>query len=113
MSEIEVFVQGEGIPAIALVRVLRDATVRAILEAAKLHGLLTDEAGGAPSVFLEDSDTALMLDIPLKDAGIDHRGRVHIHRCQRIGVTVNFNVGQEERSFPPSATIERVKRWAA
>lgn len=109
MSEIEIFVQGEGIPDIVIVRVPRNAMVREVMEAAKEHGLqATDEE----AVFLEDSETPIGLDTPLEETGIRHRGRIHIHRCRRVAVSVNFNARQEEKIFPPSATIQRVKKWA-
>ena len=38
-DEIELFLQGEGIPDITLVRVPRDGTARDIIQAARAHGL--------------------------------------------------------------------------
>ncbi len=39
MSDVELFVQGEGIPTITLIRVPADAPVRALIEAARPYGL--------------------------------------------------------------------------
>ena len=39
--------------------------------------------------------------------------RLHVTRCRHIEVTVRFNGEDAARRFPPSATVERVRRWAA
>jgi hypothetical protein len=111
---IEMFVQGEGIPEIQLVRVPHDGTVRDVIKA-----LRANSAGGAnlPAdeevvVFLEDSERELRLDARLKEAGVGHRQRLHCHRCRRIEVTVSFNGENRSRSFPPSQTVAKAKRWA-
>jgi len=110
-DEIELFLQGEGITDIALVRVPRDGTARDIVEAARAHGLSTPD-GAEALVLVEDAEEPLAPDAPLEAAGIAHRGRVHVHRCRRVAVTVNFNADQKTESFPPSTTVARVKKWA-
>lgn len=110
MAEIEIFLQGEGIADITLVRVSAAGTVRDIITAGQAVGLRVD--GGQLLVFAEDADEPLQQNQSLQDAGIGQRSRVHVHRCRKIEVSVNFNAGLKTRSFPPSATMERVKRWA-
>ena len=110
-EEIELFLQGEGIPDITLVRVPRDGTTRDIVEAARARGLSAPDGAGAV-VLVEDAEGPLAPDAPLEAAGIAHRGRVHVHRCRRVAVTVNFNADQKTEPFPPSATVARVKAWA-
>ncbi|MCC6630138.1 MAG: hypothetical protein IT340_22385 [Chloroflexi bacterium] len=110
-DEIELFLQGEGIRDIALMRVPRDGTARDIIEAARALGL-SAPSGAETLLLVEDSEEPLALDAPLEAAGIAHRGRVHVHRCRRVAVTVNFNADQNMESFPPSTTMARVKRWA-
>jgi hypothetical protein len=109
-DEIELFLQGEGIADITLVRVPRDGTARDIIEAAKSHGLATPD--GEALVLVEDAEEPLAPDARLEAAGIGHRGRVHVHRCRRVAVTVNFNADTQAEEFPPSATVGRVKKWA-
>jgi hypothetical protein len=109
-DEIELFLQGQGIPQITLVRVPRDGTVQDILAAAAAHGFAAD--GEAPTVLLEEAEEPLAPDATLEQAGVTHRGRVHVHRCRRVGVTVNFNADQKAEGFPPSATVGRVRKWA-
>jgi hypothetical protein len=110
-DQIELFLQGERIPEIALIRVPRDGTTQDIVKAARAQGL------GAPSgaevlVQVEDTEEPLAPDALLEAVGVGHRSRVHVHRCRRVAVTVNFNADQKTVSFPPSTTVARVKKWA-
>jgi len=111
METIELFVQGEGIPDIVLVRVPANGTVGDIVAAGRSHRRADAGDAGALVIFLEDAEEALDPAATLEAAGIRHRGRVHIHRCRRVAVAVNYNGRQIARDFPPSATIRRVKHW--
>ena len=110
-QEIEIFLQGEGIDKVVLVKVPRDGTVNDILNTAKTHGfhLETDDV---PVIFIEDNETDVPVEKKLDQAGIGQRSRVHVHRCRRVEVSVNFNGKQENRKFGPGTTVKRVKRWA-
>jgi hypothetical protein len=44
--------------------------------------------------------------------GSRHSISVVAHRCKEIHITVRFEHRSEERSFKPSATINRVLQWA-
>jgi hypothetical protein len=112
MSDIEVFMQGEGISHITLVRVHREAQVRALIDMARVHGFPDDPEAGETVVQLEDADAVLALDATLDEAGVGHRSRVHVHRCRTVEVTVTYNNEDKAHQFPPSMTIERVKEWA-
>jgi hypothetical protein len=108
---IELFVQGEGIGEVALIRVPSGDTVReAILKTKTECGLEAREE--EIIALIEDSDKEIMHDAKLVELGIGHRHRVHFHRCRRVEVSVNFNGASKKRPFPPSATIARIKRWA-
>ena len=110
-AEIEVFLQGESIPEIALVRVRSDGRVSDLLTAAGAGGLALPDQSEAV-VLLEDESEPLALDAHLTVVGVRNRARVHVHRCRRVEVTVNFNGDERSETFPPSATVARVKRWA-
>lgn len=110
MKDIEVFVQGEGLREIQLIQISPEARVEELVEAAHRLGLPRD--GAAVCTSLEDTEEEQGLDLRLTEAGIEHRSRVHCHRCRRVSVTVNFNHQQLAHSFPPPTTIEKVKRWA-
>jgi hypothetical protein len=109
MTSIDVFYQGEGISEIAHFELDPDATF-AILKTRLIekHGV----AHGA-LLFLEDEDEPLDEAALVMHSGAGKGLKVHIHRCRHIEVTVTFNGETVERRFPPSATVARVKRWAA
>ena len=109
-DEIELFIQGEGIPKITLVKMNPNDTVADLIKIAREHGLSTPEEAEI-CVFVEDTDNPLALDGKIEEVGLTSRSRVHIHRCLRLEVVVNFNKDQRKSFFPPSATIASVKKW--
>ena len=110
-DETELFIQGEGIPKITLVKVDPKDTVAAIVKVAREHGLSASEDSGV-CVFVENTDVSLELVLKIDEVGLVPRSRVHIHRCKSVEVTVNYNQDQKKGSFPPSATVDWVKEWA-
>jgi hypothetical protein len=108
-DDIELFLQGEGIRDIVLIRVPLAGTVREILTAARAAGLAAAEG---MEVSLEDEESAIHLDAPIADTPIKHRSRIHVHRCRNVVVKVTFNGTDKEETFRPAATVKRVKRWA-
>ena len=105
------FVQGEGIPDVVLVRIEEDETVRALLKAVGASGAAGTDADTVV-VLLEDTDESLALDSDLQTAGIGHRSQVHVHRCRKVAISINFQGEQRSRTFSPAATVDRVHRWA-
>ena len=59
MSEIEIFVQGEGIPEIILLRVLGNGTVQDILRSASAQGVRFAEDERSLVILIEDQETEL------------------------------------------------------
>ncbi len=109
MTSIDLFYQGEGIGEIAHIELEPEATF-AILKARLV------EKHGVPHgsfMFLEDEDEPLDEALLVKDRATAKGLKVHIHRCRQVEVTVTFNGETVERRFSPSATVARVKRWAA
>lgn len=111
MSHVQLFVQSEGSREIRAIEVLAQATVRELLDAARLHGLHAGQHEEV-AVFLEDGDHALLLDMTLDAVGVRHHGSVHVSRHHRIEVTVHFNGQHHARPFGPGATVRRIKEWA-
>lgn len=114
-TEIQLFVQGESIAEIQLVKISEGSTLREL--AAKFSSIFTDasvlENESKDLLFLlEDSEKELPADKSIKEIGIKNRERIQIHRCRKIKVNVNFNGREVTDSFPPSKTIAKVKRWA-
>jgi hypothetical protein len=113
MKKIEVFIQMEGVKDIQLVEVVENGTVRDLLLLVAKHGKQCDNDEIPSLVFIEDMDDVLDGDKLLENVGVRHRTHVHIHRCRHIEVIVNFNGKKISKNFPPSATVGRVKKWAA
>jgi len=111
-NELQLFVQGEGIADIQLVRVAEQSTLRELL--GKLGSVLAeaDVAADDYIFLLEDSERELASDKSLKELGIKNRERIHINRCRKVKVSVNFNGREIADAFPPSRTIAKAKRWA-
>ncbi len=108
-EEIELFLQGEGIRGITLIRVSSGGVVRDIVTAARAAGVTAAEG---LELALEDEESAIDLDVPIAATPIRHRCRIHVHRCRRVAVMVAFNGVQKEEMFRSAATVKRVKRWA-
>ena len=108
---IELFIQGEGIPKITLVKVHPKDTIADIIKVAREYGLSTPE-GSEVFVFIENTDAPLDLDEKIDEAGLTPRSHVHFHSCRQAEVTVNFKENQLKEFFPPSATVAWVKKWA-
>lgn len=116
MQHIDVLVQGDGLADIAVVSVAPTDTLDAVL--GKLERAVPK---GEALLFLEDvpgpidTDTLVEELLPLSTDDNEKAGplRLHVARCRRVEITVRFNGEAERRRFPPSATVERVRRWAA
>lgn len=111
VADIEIFLQGVGIPQVSIIMVPEDGTVRDIVGAAKTQGLRVDGVGDL-LVFLEDHDEPLALDARLDTADIRAYRRVHVHTCRKVEVTVNYDKDQKSRPFSPARTVGAVEEWA-
>ncbi len=109
MPTIQLFLQSEGNRRIELIEIDANATVREILFAAVRAGL-PEEYRTDALVFGQHCETPLDPDTILSVVGICDKHRIHVHRCHKIEVTLHFNDITEKLHFPPSATVERVKR---
>ncbi len=109
MKSIDLFYQGEGVGEIEHIELEPNATF-AVLKArlVEKHKVPVDAL-----LFIEDEDEPIDEGVRLKDRATTKGLKVHIHRCRHVEVTVTFNGETVNRRFPPSATVARVKRWAA
>lgn len=112
MKHIEIFLQGEGIKEVVLLKVHEEGFVRDIIEVAEAEGILVGGPKESFFVFSEEHDSELPLDTTFKKVGIHHRSLVHVHRCKSISVFVNFSGNTLEHSFPPATKIKRIHQWA-
>lgn len=110
-DQVELFIQGEGIPKITLVKLDPKDTVGDLVKIVREQGL-SAPGDSEVCVFVENTDVSLELVLKIDEVGLGPRSRVHIHRCKDVEVTVNYNQDQKKGFFPPSATVEWVKEWA-
>lgn len=111
MKSIEVFYQGEQILGVEHLDLPGAETIGQVKQAIiKKHN-----CDPSSLVYVEDEDE----DEPVSDdTRLDqlHRPgalKVHVHRCRKVKVAVRFNDKTAADSFSPSATVARVKKWAA
>lgn len=105
-----VYVQSEFLSEMKLVEVDDDATIEDLKQACR--SILPPEAHGAElSFFVEDvgSETDATHVKHLKNP---HGVRVHLHRCKKVNVTVQFAGRAELHEFQPATTIGHIRQWA-
>lgn len=112
MEKIDVFMQGEGVKDVILVQIPKNGRVQDLIAIADEQGIRVGGESDPSGVFLEEGENILPFEAALDEAGVRHRGHVHIHRVRHVEVTVNYNGRQETRTFTPAVTIGRVKKWA-
>ena len=115
MKSIDVLLQGHGLPDIAVLSAKPDDTLAEIVRKVDLPG-----AKEGRLLFLEDIDGPIddhavveeLLPLPPDDDAVGPL-RLHVTHCRHVEVSVRFNGETKKRRFTPSATVERVRRWAA
>jgi hypothetical protein len=60
----------------------------------------------------EDDHAPVDVGLTLDALGLPRWRHVHLHRCRRVGVEVNFGGKTIRRKFSPAAAIEVVTQWA-
>ena len=115
MKTIDVLLQSHGLADIAVLEARPDDTLAKTVSKIDLPG---DKEGRL--FFLEDIDGAIdghaVIEELLPLAPDDDAAgplRIHVSHCRHVEGSVRFNGETEKRRFTPSATVERVKRWAA
>jgi len=109
MSKLGIFIQVHGQPGLHEAEVPEHAT----------FGDLQDALAGLGITF--DPETFIFIDEAEQHEHGERRDRVpelkrgcriHISRCKRITVTVNYLDKTAEHAFPPGARVRAVKAWA-
>jgi plasmid stabilization system protein ParE len=109
MESVDIFYQIEGCREIQHLEVPAEhnfGTVKALL--IEKHGLPAETI-----LFLEDTDEPVDELIVVRERMGSHGVKAHLHRCRHVEVSVIFNGESVEHRFGPSATVARIKRWAA
>jgi hypothetical protein len=116
MRTIDVFLQGDGVTDIQVLAIAPQDTIANVLsmlghsESTYKNLLVFLEDVAAPL----DKDAVIeeLLPLPTEEDVDVGSVRLHLSHCHRLEVIVRFNGENEKRHFPPSATVERVRRWA-
>jgi hypothetical protein len=105
--KVNVFLQSELLRDIEVVEIESDAGQAKLHEACLLK--LGEGSGEEFFLFVEDEDDERSFEkLPHIPEGL----RVHLHRLKGVDVIVRYAGRDVCRSFRPSTTIGRVKRWA-
>lgn len=109
MKTIDIFYQAEGF------REFEHIEVDAGQNFAALKAILVEKHGFDAGIllFFEDSDDPIDELLRLIDHHKHSGGKIHIHRCRHVEVTVKFNNERVKHRFGPATTIARVRHWAA
>ena len=106
--KVQVFVQSEVLADIEALEIEDSSSYKAIEEACK--ALLPSSVNKAEfQLTLEDDDDNSLEKLKIIPVGTGF----HLHRLKNIDVQVRYAGRDVNRTFRPSATIGRVKRWAA
>jgi hypothetical protein len=106
--KVMIFVQSELLSDVRALELEHDVGGAGLREA--LLAILPRTAElGSPLLYLEDSDDENAIE---KLTEIPDGLRLHLHRLKGIDVAVRYAGRDVRRTFRPSATILRVKRWA-
>jgi hypothetical protein len=111
VKDIEILLQGEGIPDIQVVRLGHGKSVMDLLAAAAT--LRKAGFDGEFLVFVEDAEEPLAAHDALPAGKHGQPARLHVHRCRLVEVAVTFNGVTKEHRFGPGTTVAAVKKWTA
>ena len=111
-KEIEVYVHGEGVADLKLIKIGEDDTIAELIKKAHAAGIKSPDGDEKIIVTLEDEDDEKDHGHGTADCGIKHHGHVHCHRCRHVAVIVLYNGKEKSRQFAPSAVGAKIKKWA-
>ena len=106
-----VYLQSESLPDVQLVEVDFISSAKT-LKAACMATLPEDVRQQDFHLFEEENEFEIG-EHDIEQLNKQHGVRLHLHRCKHVGVTVRFMDKTVQKKYAPSATIGRVKKWAA
>ena len=109
MSKPIVFIQVHGKLDILEAELSESTTLGELQEALAAAGVDVDEG---TSIFVDDADEHLVGDRQERIRGFRHGCHIHVCRCRRVKVTVNYLCHSVDHTFPPGARVKAVKDWA-
>jgi hypothetical protein len=111
MNTVNILLQGEGIADIQVIELEHGKRGHDFLLIASQYR--EGAFDGEFLLFEEDVEEPLNLQRELPRDETGKPSRLHVHRCRSLMVEVGFNGEVKSHRFSPSATIQKVKRWAA
>lgn len=110
MDKALAFFQVQDKPGIIEIEIAADSTVGDIVDEIAKHGV-----NAPPDTFfsIDEEDEAYEAeDRKKKVKGIKRGCRVHLSRCKKIAVSVNFLDRTIDHKFAPGTRVRKVKAWA-
>lgn len=110
MDKALAFLQVQDKPGIIEIELPMDSTLGDVLDATAKHGI-----AASADVFLfadEDEEAYELSDRKKKVKGIKRGCRLHLSRCRKIAVAVNFLERTIDHKFAPGARVRTIKAWA-
>ncbi|HWE99768.1 MAG TPA: hypothetical protein VG248_08235 [Caulobacteraceae bacterium] len=109
MTDIDIFYQGEHSREIDVIEAGLAETLGDLKRRLAVRHAILAEA----LIFVEDGEDPLDETVVIETIVVGESAKLHLHRCRRVKVTVAFAGARKEHEFAPSATVARVKTWAA
>lgn len=109
MKTITAFIQSDSKSDLTEVELPEDISIDDLFARLKQHEIDFDDD---TEIFIDESDE------PLKGKGKERvstlkRGcRIHVTRCRKVKVSLNFTDRTEAKLFAPGVRVRRVKAWA-
>lgn len=109
MSKTIVFIQTHSRPGILEAELSQAATLGELHDTLAASGITVD---AETFIFIDEAEEHTQGQRHEPVRGLKHGCRIHVSRCKRIKVTVNFLDKTEAHEFPPGARVRAVKEWA-
>ncbi|MGD9786049.1 MAG: hypothetical protein AB7E80_15685 [Hyphomicrobiaceae bacterium] len=110
MNKALAFLQVQDKPGIIEIELPAESTVGDVLDAMAKTGVAAEAEA---QIFVDEDEEAYQFtDRKKKIKGVKHGCRLHLSRCRKIAVSVNFLERTIEHKFAPGARVRKVKAWA-
>ena len=109
MPKQTIFIRGHALPAAVEVEITESPLVGDLLALITKAGIAVD---GETAIFIDDAEVLHDLTPAAPLVGIKHGSHIHVTKCKKVEVTVNYLNETATHKFAPGARVRRVKAWA-
>lgn len=104
-----IFIRSHELPAAIEVEIAEAALAADLFEAIKHAGIAID---ADTVIFIDEAEAphAMTPDLPATD--LKRGSHVHVTKCKKIEVTINYLAETATHNFAPGSRVRRVKAWA-